>query len=205
MQRKYCCCIFRSLHFLSRLLKECDHHVRASSGISVTRWRRYKQLMSLWSTDLPSHDGSSDGLNTWSLTKVCISLSTCTEFPSGKYWSHPPQAAWQDQAGSQALSFGFPLSPRSRTPRSRREERAKHSSSILSELGAAGAAPWKHGQNTKYLLEMISMPISTILGKNWSPLPPEQSCTYSKICFSAVFTSVILHFFLLLFTVSVDG
>lgn len=93
----------------------------------------------------------------------------------------------------------IPLSPGSRTLRSGREERAKHTPSILSMLRAAGAVPWKHKQNTKYLPEMISMPVSTILGKNLSLLPPEQSSICLKICFSAVFTSVILHFFLLLF------
>lgn len=68
-----------------------------------------------------------------------------------------------------------------------------------------GAVPCKHEHNTKYLLETISTPVSTILGKNLSPLPPEQSRTYLKICFPAVFTCVILHFFLLLFTISGDG
>lgn len=68
------------------------------------------------------------------------------------------------------------------------EDKAQSSPSILSVLRAAGAVPWKHEQSTKYLPEMVSVPMSTILGKNLSPLPPEQSCTLLKICFSAVFT-----------------
>lgn len=176
MRRKYYCCIFRSLQFLNRLLKQCDHHVRSSSGISVTWGTRYKQLMYLWSTDVPSD-----------LLMVPIPEA------SQRFLSHwpPPQSSTQGNIDPihlrlldktrMALSLGFPLSPGSRTPRSGREVRAKHSPSILSVLRAAGAVPWKHQQNTKDLLEMMSTPMSTILGKNLSPLPPEQSYIFEHI------------------------
>lgn len=49
-----------------------DHHITSSSAISETWCRRYKQLMYLQNTEVPSNEVPSNDLNKSSLTKVCI-------------------------------------------------------------------------------------------------------------------------------------
>lgn len=60
--------------------------------------------MYLWSTDVPSDDGTSD-VSAPEASQRFGSHWAPPELHPGKYWSHPPQAAGQDQAGSQALGF----------------------------------------------------------------------------------------------------
>ena len=87
-----------------------DHHTISSSGISEKWCRRYKQLMYLQNTDVLSK--ASD---TQSLTKACVSLTPPPRAPESSIQrTIDPihlRLACRDQAGSQALSSGFP--PRS--------------------------------------------------------------------------------------------
>lgn len=110
-----------------------DHHIISSSGISETWCRRYKQLMYLWNTDVPSND-----LNTWSLTKACISLTRYTELQKRAPFREIsiPSASGslaETRLAHRLCHLDFPLSPRQQDNEelwSWREERAKHISPV---------------------------------------------------------------------------
>lgn len=141
-----------------------DHHIISSSGISETWCRRYKQLTYLWNTDAPSNDVPSNDLNMCSLTKACVSLTTHTELQQRAPFREILILSTSGSLAETRLAHSlchldFPLGPRQQDTEELwpwREERAKHSPSVLSVLWAAGAAPQKSEQNRKYLLEIIS-------------------------------------------------